>query len=485
MSVRRHLLWTGLAQSGYLCIQFLSSVLIARILSPYEVGVYAIALSVVGLIAVFQEFGLFGYVVREVELSEAIITTCFTINAFLSLMLSLMIVAVSYFGAFFLREAGVRNVLLLLSVSPVIGLLTFRPESWLQRNARFGVLSSVSIIRTIISQGLTVFLALHHESYMSLAYGQLAAAVFGLIALSLAAPGRVSLKIGLAEWKKVCRFGVQMFAISGATSVGDRATDFILGRMLGLTSLGIFGRASSLNNLLWDNIHIVSGKVLFVDLAATKRRGEHIREPYIRINDVNTVILWPAFLGLAIVSGPFIRLVYGERWVAAAHPLCLISLASMVYVSKSMTWDLFVLDGRTSQQAKIEYVRTFFSVGTFTLGCLFGLVGAAASKVVTAFFSNWLYSRHMNEISDTNFSTFGQLYVRNGFIGIIAICPAALVMAYYKASEFAPVGVLTFAIAGGMVLWLFCLHITGHPLASELRDISKRVSGLQPRKTDT
>ena len=310
---------------------------------------------------------------------------------------------------------------------------------------------------------------------MSLAYGQLAAAVFGLAAYSLAARDHVNLKFGLAEWRKVCQFGVQMLAISGATTIGDRATDIILGRMLGLNLLGIFGRASSLNNLLWDNIHIVSGKVLFVDLAATKRRGQHIREAYIRINDINTVILWPAFLGLAIVSGPFIRLVYGERWVAAAHPLCLLSIASMIYVSRSMTWDLFVLDNRTSQQAKIEYIRTFFSVGSFTLGCMFGMVGAAASRVATALFSNWLYRPHMDQISDTDFRVFRNIYLRNSLISAVAICPAALVMMHFKSSEFAPVGVLVPSIIAGILLWLMFLKLTNHPLAGEARGFYLRL----------
>ena len=478
MSVRRHLVWVGLSQALYLSLQFASSVFIARLLSPYEVGIYAVALAVVGLIGIFQEFGLFGFVIREPEMTPQLSTTTFTINLILSLILSALIAGFSVLGGSLLKAAGVRQVMLVLAISPLIGCLSFLPETYLQRHARFGSLAVISILRTITSQGLAVILALRGYSYMSLAYSQLAAALLGLVCYSIVGRDFISIRVGLFEWRRVTKFGINMFAIAGVTSIADRATDFILGRTVGLAPLGIYSRAANLNNIVWENIHLVSGKVLFVDLAATKRSGQSLRESYIRINDINTVLLWPAFVGLATVSGPFIVAVYGRKWVSASQPLCFLALASMIYVSLSMTWDMFVLAGRTAQQAKIEYYRTGFSVCAFAIGCAAGLTGAAASRVLTALVSNELYRPHMNKITDTSFEDFKAIYLRNSLITFVAVAPASAVMAYYHSSENTPILLLIPAIGLGVVAWSLLVIALRHPLRGELAKIFNKLVSL-------
>ena len=449
-------------------MQFGSSVVIARILTPYELGIYAVALATVGLVSLFQSFGLYGFVVREPDMSPPLQATAFTINAVLSLVLACLIALVSVFGGLFLHEAGVRRVMLLLAVSPLIGSLQFLPEANLERSARFRAISIIGTCKTAISQGLAVVLAFAGQSYMSLAYGQLVAALFGLLAYNVVGREHISLKLGISEWRRVSRFGAQMMAISGVASITDRAADFILARILGLSALGLYSRASNLNNILWENIHLITGRVLFVDLAQQKRRGASLKESYLRINDINTVVLWPAFIGLAVVSGPFIRLVYGSNWVPAAPPLCLLALASVVYVSLSMSWELFVVDGRTGTQAKIEYQRTLFATIAFSAGCLLGLTAAAASRIVAALVTNALYRPHIREITETKEGDFKRIYLRNAFITLVAVSPSALVMMVYHASATAPLGYVLLAIAIGIWLWLIMLRWTQHPLYSEL-----------------
>ena len=467
--MRRHLAWVGLSQIFYFIFQFGNSVLIARLLSPYEMGVYAVALAIVGVIGLFQQFGLSGFVVREQDMTPELQAGAFTINAALSLVLSAAIALASIFGGVALHEPGVRRVLLILAITPTLGIFQFLPEANLERNAKFKALSIIGTSKVAISQVSAVVLAYLGQSYMSLAYSQLLAALFGVAACNIAGRQYVSLRVSFRHWRRITTFGLHMLAISGLNNGANKATDFILAKLLGLSALGLFSRATSLNNLLWDNIHLVTGRVLFVDLANRKRSGNSLHEAYIRMNDMNTVLLWPAFAGLALVSGPFIAAVYGRKWIAAAHPLCLIAVGSMIYVSMSMTWELFVIDGKTAKQANIEYKRAIFSVAAFALGCIVSMVGAAASKVALALFSNALYRPHVNLITDTSARDFRWIYIRNGLIASGAVAPAAILMAVYHASAFTPLPYVIGAIALGIVIWLGLLIVMKHPLRDELK----------------
>mgnify|MGYP003339018897 CR=1 FL=1 len=74
--------------------------------------------------------------------------------------------------------------------------------------------------------------------------------------------------------------------------------------VIGLSALGLYTRASGNYNMLWDNIHTIATRVLFVDFANRQRDGLPLRDRYLQVVAVITTLVWPAFLGLAILAGP-------------------------------------------------------------------------------------------------------------------------------------------------------------------------------------
>ena len=93
--VRRAVIWTFAGQGASFALSFFGSVAVARLLSPYELGVFAVALAVIGVLQVIAAFGVGLYVVREAELTPAALDTAYTVNALLSLGLAASIAAAS------------------------------------------------------------------------------------------------------------------------------------------------------------------------------------------------------------------------------------------------------------------------------------------------------------------------------------------------------------------------------------------------------
>lgn len=455
------------AQVGLFALQFLGSVALARLLSPYEMGVYAVAVAITGLLSTVQAFGLNALIVREQALHRDVVATAFTVNAAIGFLLAALIAGLSTFGAAFLGEGGVRRVMLVMALIPIVGVFEFLPATHLEREAQFRSIALVNTGRAAIATLLTVGLAFRKFSFMSMAYGQLGGAVFGVLAFAVLGRRHFSVRIALSEWRRVVRFGAEMLAISGVNVAAVRASEFALGRLAGLGALGLFTRASGLNNLLWESIHLVIGRVVFVDLAAQKRAGLSLRESYLRIVEMITALLWPAFTGLAIVSGPFIYNVYGAKWVGAAHPLLMLSIASMVLVSITMTWELFVVSEETGRQARIEFVRAGGSFVMFLAGAMVSLTAAAAARIGDALLAVLLYRPHLNRMTQTSFRDFLPIYMRSAAVTLAATLPAGAVMAAYQGSERTPLAYLLVGVAVGGVAWSIALKLLGHPLASE------------------
>jgi O-antigen/teichoic acid export membrane protein len=467
MSYKRRLAWMGLSQACFFGVQFASSVIVARLLTPYDMGVYAIAMAITGVLSLLQAFGLSGFIVREPELGTHVTRSVFTINLLLSIALAGSIAGLSPLGGRLLHEDGVRRVMLMLAALPLLGALEFLPATQVERAANFKAIALIGTGRIVTSQAVTVWLAFEGYSFMSLAFGQIAGSMFSALAYTLVGRRHVSFRIGFREWRRILSFGLNMLAISGVNAIAARLSEALLGRLLGLSALGLYSRASNLNNLVWDNIHMVIGRVVFVDLAAQKRSGASLRATYLTLVEVLTALLWPAFAGLAIVSGPFILLVYGPKWVASAHPLAMLSIAAILLVAISMTWELFVVSGETAKQARLEIVRTGAGLIMFATGCLFGLTGAAAGRIGDAAFSIWLYRPHLDRMTQTRTSDFAVIYARSAALTLLTVAPAGIVMLLHGGSEHTPLTWLIPAIGLGGVMWTLALFQMRHPLAVE------------------
>lgn len=468
MAVRRSLAWMAFGQGGYFLFQFLGSIAIARLLTPYDVGIFAIAMAVVGLVSVLQALGLNSYIVREKELTPEIVASAATVNAITSVVLALLIAAVGFAGGQLFGDPGVRDVLLVVAVVPLIGQFAFVPSAMLEREGDFRTIALVKAGSTAIGIIITIVLALAGYRYMSFAYSQVAAAILTNIILNLVARRHVTFRLSLQHWDGLWRFGLQIFAISGLNRMATRVMEIALGRITGLAALGLYSRASGNHNMLWDSIHSVVGRVVLVDFSRQIRAGGSLRAPYLRVLEMMTALFWPIFAGCGILAGPLILTLYGEPWLGAAAPFAMLCLASLIMVSTAMAGEMFVVHHETAHQVRIEMVRTVLGVGLFIAGCFHSLEAAAASRVAAALLGQMLYRPHLARMTGAVRGDFYRIYIRSAVATAAAVTPALALMALWRFSPRAPLLELAGAVALGVLLWLVTLRLMRHPLFGEM-----------------
>ena len=467
----------GIAQAGIFVVQFAASVIIARLLSPFEVGVFVVAMSICGILGIIRNLGLTAFIVRETNLPERLKETTFTINLLINVAVAAAIGLCSVASGVFLGQVGVAQVLAVLALMPLLGIIEFLPAAMIERSANFKAIAGIGLGRSLLAQGLTVVLAFKGFSSISFAYGQLAGTLFSVVACNIVGRAEMRLRLRLADWRRVTVFGAQMLTISGANASASRLADILLARIAGLQALGLFSRAANVNNVAWENIHAVVARVLLVRLSSLQKAGLPMRDYYLRVVEVCTAVLWPAFVGLAIIAGPFISTVYGQKWAPAAAPLVFLALSSAVWATLTMSWELFVVCGETRRQTRIELVRAAVGTCLFASGAaLAGLTGAAAGRLGDALFTVFIYRRPLERMSATTMSDVYPIYLRSAVLAGVAVAPAALVMINYHGAATAPFGQVIAAAAFGIAIWAATLMLTHHPLAMELKRLLSRAT---------
>ncbi|TPG49580.1 polysaccharide biosynthesis protein [Roseomonas nepalensis] len=466
-SVRRGLAWMAFSQVSLFVLQFVVSILVARLLSPYEMGIFAVAVSTVGLLATIRSFGLGSFLIRVEEWSRPLVSTVFTINAVLALTLSAAVTGLSVLGSAALEEVGVRQVLLIMAIVPLISIFDFLPTAGLERRGEFKTIALINLVRYTTANLLTLALAYAGHGFMSLAYGQVASAVMAAVMSNGFGWQYAHLRLGLSEHRTVLRFGLQVLTTSGLGGFSGRLSDLILAKMLGLSALGLYSRAGSLTGVLWENLHAIVLRVLLVDFAEQRRQGKSLRDSYLHTMRLLTAAFWPPLIGMAVISGPLVLLLFGDAWYGVVLPLSFLAVSTAVVIPIIMAWDIFILCSETGKQVRIEVMRALVSFGLLFAGCLFDLDAVAALAILSSVFSLLIYQPHLERMTDTTWSDYMPIYGQGSLLTAAAVLPAAGVMTIYGWSANTPLLPLLAGITVGVLAWMWTLRVLHHPLYQE------------------
>ena len=466
----------GITQGVSLVLQFAVSVILARLLTPYQLGIYGIAAATAGFLGVIQAIGLQALIVREEVLTTELRSTAFTINALLSVLISAGIAGMSFFGASFLHDRGVGDVLLVMAINPLLGIASFLPSAILERHGQFKLLSLATTIGSLVGTCSVIVLAFRGFSYMSMPIGGTFGAAVGAVILNIIGRRHVSFQIGFIAWRRAATFGFQMLTISGVAALSQRISELMLGRLQGLSALAMYNRGNNLNSLLWTNIYFVISRVIFVDFAQLNREGVPLRERYLQMVDIMTAALWPAFAGVAIIGGPIIRYVYGVKWLPAAPALSALAVASMISIAITMIWEIFAATGNLGVQSRLEVFSAGFSAIVFVAGAVFFVTLAAVSRIVTSLFAFFLYRPYMDRMTGTTYKDLLPIYWRNGGLTLLTISPLGCFVGV-RAEDVGLVQLIA-AAALSTVFWIGGLAWLKHPLIGEARRIVARGADL-------
>jgi O-antigen/teichoic acid export membrane protein len=471
----------AMAQGSLFVLQFVISILVARLLGPYEMGIFAIALSIVGLLSIIRSFGLGSYLIRAPELTRSVVATVFTINAGLAIMVALAIVAFSLLGGTLLKEPGVRDLLMVMAIMPLLGIFDMIPFAVIERRGDFRTVAIVNIVRYSVANLSTLAFAYAGHSYMSLGYGQVIGSAIAVVLNNLVVRRSVSIRLGLENWRDVMKFGTQMLTISAIAGLQGRIADLVLAKALGLAAFGIFSRASSLTGVVWENFQVVVLRVLFTDFAEQRRQKRSLRHSYLRLTEVLTGLLWPAFIGISVVSGPLVMALFGQDWLGAVVPLSILAVSTAIFVLIIIAQDIYIVSNATARQTRLEVIRAPISLALFSIGCLISLEAAAAMKVVEAVVVVAMYRRDLERMTDTSWSDYVPIYGRGLLVTAAATLPAAMVMTAYGWSPSAPLAAVLGGVAAGGVVWFAALWALRHPLFEEVQRLLRQVqSRLRP-----
>ncbi|KRB92610.1 hypothetical protein ASE26_06525 [Duganella sp. Root198D2] len=445
-----------------------SSIILARLLSPSEIGVYSIAAVLTGLAQVFRDLGTGQLLVARRDLSRAEQRALLTISIAMGWGLALLVAGSADALAHFYRQPQLAQVLHILALNFVLVPFSSQVTALLRREMRAGALLRVSASYNATQFVATIALASNGSGPCALAWGSFAATLAGFLAGLFQQPAGMAWRPGLHGICALVRPGGLAVTSNAIDEVGVVAPDLVAGKLLGVQEVALLGKAQSVLSLFNQAVTSAVSPVVFPLFAKQAREGGDPLQAYIAAAACITALSWPFFLFAGLFAGPLVSLLYGQQWQGCVPLIRIMCGAAALYSMFNMARYLLLATGHIGEQARIDAIAVAGRLAILVPAGLAGLEWLAAAVALSLLLRSWLVLRCLRKLYGLEPAVLLRALRKSALATGAALAPAMLVLA--AARNEAP-GVLHLLAGGGAgaLGWGLAIWLQQHPLAGFLR----------------
>ncbi len=344
----RGLRWSLLGNVVTKVGSFCMGLVLARLLTPADFGVYAVALAALQLVIHINDVGLNAATVQWRGKLEEMAPTATTVAVCFS---------VALYGMFWFAAPVVAAVAHVPQATPVLRLLTAVilidgvtsvSSGALMRTFRQHRLITANLAGLVVNATVAITLAAWGAGALSFAAGQVAGSLVTGVIILIAAKVGLRMRFDPMVARRLMRFGIPLAVSLGVESVLMNADYIIIGNILDVQALGYYLLAFNIST--WA-LSVISSAVRYVSIAGFSRLSE-VDAASLSAGVQKTVPLLfgglvPITVLTATLAAPLVSVLYGGQWLPAAPVLRFLMVLTIVRVLTSFALDILMGAGAT------------------------------------------------------------------------------------------------------------------------------------------
>lgn len=391
--------WTGLAIIVRQSLLLVTLAVLARLVSPGDFGLMAMAVVVLGFAMLFRDLGVGSSVVQHRDLPEGYVSQQFWLVVTIGIALTFVIFIASEPLARMFHEPELE--LIIQVTAPIVMISSFGsiPQALLERRLAFGVVARCEIGAAATAVVGAVFVAVAGGGVWSLVTQAWITALVTSGLLFAAANWRPERTLSLGHLRSGAAFGSGVTAFNVANYLARNTDYFLIGRVLGAQQLGYYSVAY---RLMMAPVQVITGafnRVLFPVLSRAQDHEAELRRIYLDALGAVSFLALPVGFALAVTAHRLIPLLLGPGWEDSVAPLQLLALVGIAQTVGGTIGPIWLAKGAVREMAVYGIVASVAVVAAFVVGLQAGIVGVALAYLVVSWLllipSMWLATRHI------------------------------------------------------------------------------------------
>ena len=363
-------------------VQFVVSIVLARLLSPADFGLMALLTFFTSLSVTFVQGGLSMALVQRQDTTREEETAVFWINLAASTVFGVLLVLIAPFLAKFYGEPMLRPLLFVAAAQVVLSALGAVQTALLTRTLRFDQLTKTGMVSSLISGGLGVASALAGWGVWALAIQVVAMAGISSVSLWWVSDWRPAMRFRISAVRHLFSFGVFVSLSSVLEVLFANGFALVIGKLYGVRDLGILNRAHGVQALPTGVISSIISRTALPLFAARASDPGALQRGFKMSLSLAMLLSLPMMAGLALLPDLIILILFGEKWMPSAPLLSIIALAGMLMPLHVLNLQVLLAQGNSRLFFKLDIYKKIVGVLCLGFGSFYGIYGIAYASLL-------------------------------------------------------------------------------------------------------
>jgi PST family polysaccharide transporter len=338
---------TAVAQIVSQSTRFLTSIVLARLLTPDDFGVVAVALIIMTVLDRFRDMGTGAAIIQRREVDAGLLNAVFLLNVVMGLTMSGLIFAFAAPIASAMGNPDAAVVIMAFAGIAVITALGQIHQSLLRRRMQFRRIAVITALAAVVNAATSVVAALAGLTYWALVLGTAIGTAVSTVMLWICDPWRPTRDVSWSGLRSIAWYSWHIFLSDLLFLVWNQLDKVIVGRFVGPTGLGLYTMGQRVVTTPLTALSSVIDEVTFPAFSRRQDDDAALRSGFTRTAAVVALVIFPLMAGIAVLAEPFISVVLGDQWAALVPIIWVLAPAGAIQAVTVNSGQLMLAKGRS------------------------------------------------------------------------------------------------------------------------------------------
>lgn len=394
------LLWNTIQNFSVKGVQFLLMLFMARLLTPDDYGTVGLLFIFTQLASTFTECGFTSALIRKQDRTQTDLSTVFYFNVVVSCICYAIIFVIAPFVADFYNKEILCPVLRVMALSLPICSVNGVIVAMMNYSMQFKKQAFISLAQTIVSGIVGLIMALMGYGVWALVGQSLSAAITATLTVWTLNKWHPSLVYSWKSFNEMFGYSSKILITRILDTIYGNIYAIVIGKAFSPATLGHYSRAQNWAAMPSSNLVNILNNVTFASLSKIQDDTERMQRVYEKMIRTSAFIIFPAMMGLSVISHPLITFTIGTKWDLCISILTIICFTYMLSPIHSLNINLLQVKGRSDLSLRLSIIGKIFAIIVLFASMPFGIIPMCyfniLSSVLMLFFNTYYTGKLLN-----------------------------------------------------------------------------------------
>lgn len=389
-------IWSAVERFSTQGVQFVFSILLARLLTPNDYGMIAMLTIFLAICQTFIDSGFANAVIRKIDRNEKDMATMFFFNIGMSLVCYAIIYFAAPFIASFYKMDELTLILRILALRLIIQSFATIQATNLTIKIDFKKQAKISLSAAILSGIVGIGFAYKGYGVWALVIQSLFSSTFSSILYWVVVRWHPQCFFNKESFKSLFSYGSKLLISGLLDTIYNNLYPLVIGKFYTPAQLGAFAKADHFSQFPSQNVMRILHRVSFPVLSTLQNDPQRMRSCFLKFINYSALIIFPLMLGLLALSKPMTLLFLTERWSEMIPLLQILCVAMMWYPVHAINLNVLQVLGRSDLFLKLEIIKKILGLTTLLITLPISITAMCVGQIVNSIlclFINTYYSR--------------------------------------------------------------------------------------------